>query len=207
MGSIERPSAYQRLGLGVAAGLTAALAIAGCSHDERVTGPDHCFGCGIDPTIRIDRSMAPQQQARAIGRALNREFVVAGVRVARGYELRWDRPPSNVNIYPREHIVQPLVFGSGLYGYTVPFWTGSMPAPSQKHDVFIQLLRTDLPLEPLERDGEPASDPHVETVELHLVPNHPLQGLMPYAEIVSAFEADDPLADILSAGLTRDNRS
>jgi hypothetical protein len=159
-----------------------------------------------DATVRIDRSWPPREQARRIGQALNAGSVVDNVEIARGLELRWDSPPGPQNIYPNEHIVQPLVFGRHLYGYTVPAWTGSHPAPSDKHDVFIQLLRTILPLEPLQRHGEPVSASTVQSISLTLVPNHPVQGRMPFAMI----HADRPMtggaSGVRVAGLIRDNQ-
>jgi hypothetical protein len=154
--------------------------------------------------VRISDDLSPHAQARAIAIALDAGKTVSNVRVAVGSELRWKRPPSNVNIYLREHVVQPLVFGHHLYGYTVASWTGSHPAPFQKHDLFIQLLRTDLPLLPLpHRDGMPQR--HIAITSLRRVPNHPLQGAMPYTVITSIGPRHEPPPPYNAAGLTREN--
>jgi hypothetical protein len=191
--------------------LTLALALGACSGagntsaSARGPGPASHPAAVTATAVRIDASTSPHAQARAIATALNAGKTVSNVGVAVGSQLRWTRPPSMENIYPNEHVVQPLVFGRHLYGYTVAAWTGSMPAPSQEHDVFVQLLRTNRPLLPLPpRAG--MFRRHTVTGALRLVPHHPLRGLMPYAVIASIGPQHAPPPPVAAAGLTRDNR-
>jgi hypothetical protein len=180
-----------------------ACAAAGSSAAQRSERAAH------DPSppvtvVRISDAMSPHAQARAITKALDAGKTVSNVRVAIGSELRWKIPPTGLNIYVNAHVVQPLVFGRHLYGYTFAVWAESHPDPSEKHDVFIQLLRTDLPLLPLpHRDGMPQR--HTAITSLRLVPNHPLQGLMPYAVITSMGPQHKPPPPYDAAGLIRGN--
>jgi hypothetical protein len=78
-----------------------------------------------------------------------------------------------------------------------------MPAASQKHDVFIQLLRTSLPQQLPHAAG--MSQRHTMTGGTSTRAHHPLRGLMPYVVITSVGPQQAPPPPVAAAGLTRDN--
>jgi hypothetical protein len=195
-------TASQRLGLRAAAGLTAALAVAGCSsgEPETVDSSQPCFGCGIetgadpgfkfgfDPQLNraLINDLRPVEEAREIGQALNAGYSVGGnLHVAYGYEIRWKQPKHNhTNIYPNSHIEQPFVFDDGVYGFVVGGWTGSMATRAQRHTVSITVFRTGLPLTPMTVEGKPVRHPHIGHAVVQLV-RPPQPPRVPGAYVVS----------------------